>query len=92
MHRSAPEVTNARIASLYGVDATTLRRRVMGTQQDYTIAHRDQQLFNIGDERAIAGYVGIMADSGLPLNHELCIPDGKQEEQTPTKQKRGGVL
>ncbi|RPB18389.1 hypothetical protein L211DRAFT_874882 [Terfezia boudieri ATCC MYA-4762] len=66
-----PDAPMLRIADLYGVDRQTLCRRVLGTQQERSIVHQDQQLFSTGDEKAIAGYAGIMADAGFPLGPEL---------------------
>jgi len=59
--RREPDVPTRRIAELYGVDHNTLRRRVLGTQQDRITAHQDRQLFTPGEETAIAEYAGIMA-------------------------------
>lgn len=67
----APDVPTLRIAELFGVDRTTLRRRVLGTHQDRASAHRNQQLLTVGEERAIGDYIGMMADVGFPLNHDL---------------------
>jgi len=53
------------------VNATTLRRRLAGTARDHTTVAREQQLFDVGEERAIAEHAGIMADLGFPLNPEL---------------------
>ena len=67
----SPDVPTIRIAELYGVDRSTLRRRVLGTHQDSSIAHRKEQLLSPGEEKAVAEYIGIMADVGFPLNHQL---------------------
>jgi len=69
--RREPGVPVARYAALYGVNATTLRRRLAGTARDHSTAAREQQLFDVGEERAIADHAGIMADLGFPLNLEL---------------------
>ena len=69
--RRAPDVKVARIAALYEVNATTLRRRLAGKTQNYTTPFRDRQLFTVGEEKAIAVHVGEMADYGFPLNHML---------------------
>ena len=69
--RRTPEVKVARIAALYDVNVTTLRRRVAGKSHDYATAFRDRQLFTVGEEKAIAAHVGEMADCGFPLNDML---------------------
>ena len=66
-----PHVPTIRIAELYGVDRKTLRRRVLGTHQDRATAHRNEQLFSPGEEKAIANYVGMMSDVGFPLRQDL---------------------
>jgi len=65
--RRESDVPTRRIAELYEVPRTTLRQRVLGKNQDRATAHRDEQLFSIGEERAIAEYAGTMADAGFPL-------------------------
>ena len=85
--RQEPEVPTRRIAELHNVNYTTLRRRILGIQQERHIAHRDEQLFTSGEERAIANYVGMMADSGFPVSQELLqriaqdIVNSRQMEQ-----------
>ena len=69
--RWEPNVPTTRIAELYGVNRKTLRRRVLGTHQDRSTAHRGEQLLTPGEERALADYMGIMADVGFPLSHNL---------------------
>ena len=70
VHRD-PTVPRARIAALYEVNRTTLNRRIAGTQLTHTAAHRDQQLFTPGEERAIAEHCGTMADLGFPVSHDM---------------------
>ena len=69
--RRVPDIPTARIAALYEVNVRTLGRRLAGTTTDYATAARDRQLFDIGEEKAIAQHAGVMADAGFPLNHEL---------------------
>ena len=69
--RRDPELKAARIAALYGVNATTLRRRIAGKTRDYATAARGNQLFTVGEEKAIAEHIGTMADCGFPLTHKL---------------------
>ena len=69
--RRDPELKAARIAALYGVNATTLRRRIAGKTRDYATAAREKQLFTVGEEKAIAEHIGTMADCGFPLTHKL---------------------
>ena len=69
--RREPELKVARIAALYGVNATTLRRRLAGKTQDYATAAQGKQLFTVGEERAIAEHIGMMADCGFPLTHKF---------------------
>ena len=69
--RQEPSVPTTRIADLYGVNRKTLRRRVLGTHQDRSTAHRGEQLLTPGEERALADYMGTMAVVGFPLSHNL---------------------
>ena len=48
------DIPTIRIAELYGVDRKTLRRRLLGTHQDNSTAHRDEQLLSTGVAKAIA--------------------------------------
>ena len=66
-----PDTPTIRIAELYRVDRRTLRRRVLGTHQDRSTAHRNEQLFSPGEEKANSDYIATMADMGFPLNYEL---------------------
>ena len=67
----SPDIPTIRIAELYGVDRSTLRRRVLGTHQNKSTASRKRQLLSPGEERAIGDYIGMMSDVGFPLNHDL---------------------
>lgn len=69
--RKEPNVPLPRIASLYEVNITTLRRRLAGTQVSNSIAKRDEQLFSPGEEQAIAEHCGVMADLGFPVTKDL---------------------
>ncbi|KAF8424802.1 hypothetical protein BGX38DRAFT_1279335 [Terfezia claveryi] len=80
---------------LYGVERTILRRRVLGTHQDRSIAHQIEQLFSTGEEKAIADYAGVMADAGFPLNPDLLqqIVQGiVNERQIPQQSQGGGIV
>ena len=48
-----PDASMLRIADLYAVDCQTLRQRVLGTHQEWSTAHRGQQLFFPSEEKAI---------------------------------------
>jgi len=92
--RAEPNIPTKRISELYGVDRQTLRRRLVGTHQDRSIAYRDEQLLSPGDEKAIADHVGMMADAGFPLNHTLLrqiAQDIVNERQLPQQGKEGGI-
>lgn len=69
--RKEPTVPRARIAALYEVNVTTLKRRLAGVQVSSAAAHRHDQLFTPGEERAIAEHCGVMADLGFPISHSL---------------------
>lgn len=67
---NSPDTPRVRIAELFGVDRSTLRRRVLGTHQYRPTAHRNEQLLSPGEEKAMGEYIGMMADVGFPLNHD----------------------
>ena len=69
--RREPDVPIQRMAELHGVERQKLRRSLLGTHQERSKTHRNEQLFSVGDERAIASYAGIMADANFPLSPEL---------------------
>jgi len=89
-----PDVPNQRIAELYGVPHNTLRQRVLGTRQDRATAHRDEQLFSPGKEKAIAEYAGIMADAGFPLSPDLLcqIAQGIVNAREILQHGQGGIV
>lgn len=90
-----PDVPTRRIAELYGVERRTLRRRVLGTHQDRSTAHKHEQLFSVGEEKAIADYIGTMADMGFPLNYEhvrQIVQDLVNDRQIPLRTKGGPSL
>ena len=92
--RKDPTILRRRIAALYEVNVTTLRRRMAGTQLTYAAAHRDEQLFSPGEERAIAEHCGAMADLGFPISHDLLqklAQDLLNSRKQPPKTK-GGIL
>ena len=86
--RREPNVPTTRIADLYGVNRKTLNRRVLGTHQDRSTAHRGEQLLSPGEERALADYMGTMADVGFPLSHKLL----RQIAQDIVNERRGCEL
>ena len=93
--RKEPEVPITRIAALYEVNDTTLRRRLAGTQLNRSVAHRDEQLFSPGEEQAIAGHCETMADLGFPVTKDLLqriAQDMVNSRNQPLKGKGGGVL
>jgi len=63
--RWEPEIPTARLAALNEVNVRTLGHRLAGTSRDHTTAARAQQLFDVGEEKAIAVHAGVMADSGF---------------------------
>ena len=69
--RKEPNVPLPRIAALYTVNITTLRRRLAGTQVSNAAAKRQAQLFSPGEERAISDHCGVMADLGFPVTKDL---------------------
>src|ERR1700753_3518822 len=69
--RKHPTTPTTQIATLFNVSYHTLRRRILGLTTSRAEAHRDEQLFSPGDEQAIARHVGMMADCGFPLSHDM---------------------
>ena len=69
--RKEPNVPLPKIAALYEVNITTLRRRLAGTQISNSAAKRDAQLFSPGEERAISQHCGVMADLGFPVTKDV---------------------
>ena len=63
-------------------------------QQEKGKAHRNEQLFSIGEEKAIADYAGIMANAGFPLNPDLLwqIAQGIVNERQISQHGQRGVL
>ena len=92
--RKDPIIPRRRIASHHGVNVTTLNRRIAGTQLSHSAAHRDEQLFSPGEERAIADHCGVMADLGFPISHDLLrklAQDMLNSRNQPPKMQ-GGIL
>ena len=92
--RKDSKIPRRRIAALYRVNVTTLTRRIAGTQLSYTAAHRDEQLFSPGEERAISDHCGVMADLGFPVTNTLLqklAQDMLNSRKQPPKLK-GGIL
>ena len=69
--RKEPNIPLPRVAALYEVNITTLRRRLAGTQVSNSTAKRDTQLFSPGEERAMSEHCGVMADLGFPVTKDL---------------------
>ena len=93
--RKDPTIPRRRIAALYEVNVTTLNRRIAGTQLSRTIAHRDEQLFSPGEERAIAEHCGAMANLGFPVSHDLLqklAQDMLNSRKQPSKTHSGIVV
>ena len=93
--RKEPDTPTARITALYEVNVRTLGRQFAGTSRDYATAARDKQLFDVGEERAIAEHAGMMADAGFPLTYELLRGIAQHivnERQMPQKGHRGGLV
>ena len=68
---------------------------MLGTHQDRSTAHRNEQLLTQGEERAIAQYIGTMADVGFPLSKDLVrqiAQDIVNERQIPQRSKLGPSL
>ena len=92
--RREPDVPTARLAALYEVNVRTLGRRLAGTTTDYATAARDKQLFDVGEEKAIAEHAGVMADAGFPLTHEPLRGITKHivnERQMPQRGYKSGI-
>ena len=92
--RREPTIPRKRIAALYQVNVTTLNRRIAGTQVSRSIAHRDEQLFAPGEEKAIAEHCGTMADLGFPVSHDLLkriAQDMLNSRKQPPKMQ-GGII
>ena len=66
-----PDVPLTRIATLYEVNLSTLRRRKLGLTLPPSQAHRNEQLFSPGEEKAIAKHCIMMADDNFPMSHDL---------------------
>ena len=69
----ARRVPILRLAQLYGVDKTTLGRRVKGKQVKVAIARRDDQLFSPGEEDAILDHCDIMGKLGFPISKPMLV-------------------
>ena len=69
--KNNPDIPLAQIARSYEVNLSTLRRRRLGLTLPPSQAHRDQQLFSPGEERAIAEHCIQMADQNFPISHDL---------------------
>ena len=65
---------------------------MLGKNQDKVTAHRDEQLFSIGEERAIVEYAGTMADVGFPLTSDMLrqIAQGLINERETSQRSQGG--
>ena len=48
-----------------------MNRQIAGTQLSRTAAHRDEQLFSPGEERAIADHCGVMAGLEFPVTNNI---------------------
>lgn len=66
-----PDIPLTRIATLYEVNLSTLRRRKLGLTLPPSQAHRHEQLFSPGEEKAIAKHCIMMADHNFPMSHDL---------------------
>ena len=66
-----PDMPLTRIAALYEVNLSTLRRRKLGLTLPPSQAHRDEQLFSPGEEQAIAKHCIALADYNFPISHDL---------------------
>lgn len=67
----APTIPHYRITALYKVNVISFRQIITGTQVTYAAAHRDKQLFSLGEERAIADHWDIMSCLKFPISHDL---------------------
>jgi len=93
--RRESDMPTRRIAELYGVPRTILHQRVLEKPQDSREAYWDEQLFSTGEGNAIAGYAGIMADTGFPLSPNLLwqITQGIiNEREMPQHRQGGGII
>ena len=62
-----PDISLPQIAALYNVNLSTLRRRKLGLTLPPSKAHREEQLFSSGEERAIVNHCITMADLNFLL-------------------------
>ena len=71
--RREPDIPILRLAQLYGVDKTTLGRRVKGKQGTQADARRDDQLFSPGEENAIIDHCDMMGKLGFPISKSMLV-------------------
>jgi len=91
--RREPDIPTRHIAELYEVPHTILWQRVLRTNQDRATTQQDEQLFSIGEEKAIAEYAGTMADAGFPLTPDMLRQITQElinERETPQRSQGGG--
>ena len=69
--KNNPDISLPRIAALYNVNLSTLRRRKLGLTLPPSKAHREEQLFSPGEERAIVNHCITMADLNFPLSYDI---------------------
>lgn len=66
-----PELSILKIAEKYGVNVTTLGRRVKGVQKSRKEAHKHEQLFSKGEEESIGEWCKQMDDMNFPITYSL---------------------
>jgi len=71
--RREPDIPILRLAPLYGVDKTTLGRRVKGKQGTQADARRDDQLFSPGEVNAIIDHCDMMGKLGFPISKSMLV-------------------
>jgi len=68
-----PWESKAKIAKVFGVDASTLRRRCRGVSQPRSKARQKQQLLTAGEEEAVVDWCKRMSDFFFPVTMLMLI-------------------
>lgn len=63
---SAKKPTFADVVRLFGVNPSTLRRRILGLNQCYKDAHEKEQILTFGEETVLLDWINYLAVGGLP--------------------------
>jgi len=71
--RKHPGESKAKIAKVFGVDASTLRRRCRGVSQTRSKARQKQQLLTAGEEEAVVDWCKRMSDFFFPVTMLMLV-------------------